>query len=126
MPRLNQIALMAIAKVCHDANRAYCATLGDYSQRLWEDCPQWQKDSAVAGVKLHAENEYSSAQDSHEAWYQHKLADGWIYGPMKNEEKKEHPCMVSFYELPPEQQAKDFLFHGIVHALVHRSPLFNE
>jgi hypothetical protein len=44
-----------------------------------------------------------------------KLDDGWKYGPVKDPEKKEHPCLVSFSELPKEQQAKDFIFRAIVH-----------
>jgi hypothetical protein len=46
-----------------------------------------------------------------------KLADGWKYGPVKYPEKKEHPCMVPFAELPKEQQLKDALFRHIVPAL---------
>jgi hypothetical protein len=45
-----------IARVCHEVNRAYCESLGDMSQPSWEDAPQWQKDSAMLGVKLHTEN----------------------------------------------------------------------
>lgn len=36
--------LQQIAKVCHEANKAYCETLGDYSQPEWEAAPAWQKD----------------------------------------------------------------------------------
>jgi hypothetical protein len=46
-----------------------------------------------------------------------KVADGWVYGPVKDAVKREHPCMVPFTELPREQQAKDFIFRAVVHAL---------
>ena len=46
-----------------------------------------------------------------------KLDDGWKYGPVKDAEKKEHPCLVPFEQLPKEQQAKDYLFRGAVHAM---------
>lgn len=121
--RLNRVMLVAIASICHEANRAFCKTLGDNSQPSWEDAPQWQKDSAIKGVELHAASEYSSASDSHESWYQEKEEQGWKYGPVKDVEKKEHPCFVYHHELPPEQQAKDFIFRNIVHAIVHQSPL---
>src|SRR5437879_1359495 len=39
-----------VAKICHEANRAYCETIGDNSQPTWEKAPQWQKDSAINGV----------------------------------------------------------------------------
>lgn len=57
------------------------------------------------------------ASASHQSWMAQKLADGWTFGPVKDAEKKQHPCLVPFNLLPREQQAKDFIFRGIVHAL---------
>lgn len=61
-----------IARVAHEANRAYCQALGDNSQPAWEDAPQWQRDSAMLGVKLHTENPNAGAQASHESWMAQK------------------------------------------------------
>ena len=105
-----------IARVCHEANRAYCESLGDYSQPDWVDAPAWQRESARMGVDLHLSGDFGP-EASHISWMQQKLADGWTYGPVKNPELKQHPCMVPFSELPREQQAKDFIFRAIVHAL---------
>jgi hypothetical protein len=41
-----------IARVCHEVNRAYCTSLGDESQLPWDSAPQWQKDSAINGVRF--------------------------------------------------------------------------
>jgi len=106
-----------IARVCHEVNRAYCEALGDTSQVPWEQAPEWQKKSALLGVELHANNHEAGPQASHESWMAQKEADGWIYGPVKDPQKKEHPCMVPFSELPTDQQAKDFIFRGVVIAL---------
>ena len=106
-----------IARVAHEVNRAYCEALGDSSQLKWEDAPQWQKDSAMLGVELHTTNLNAGPEASHESWMAQKIADGWVYGAVKNPEIKEHPCIVPFAKLPVEQQAKDFLFRGVVHAL---------
>lgn len=108
--------IMDIARVAHEVNRAYCESQGDFSQLNWEEAPEWQRDSAIAGVELHMANNVGP-EKSHENWREHKLADGWVYGPAKDPEKKQHPCMVPFEELPKEQQAKDFLFRAVVHAL---------
>jgi hypothetical protein len=107
----------SIAKVCHEANRAYCATLGDHSQPSWEDAPDWQRSSALNGVQFHISNPNAGDAASHESWLGEKEAAGWKYGPVKNPETKEHPCFVPFDQLPPEQQAKDRLFRSIVHAM---------
>ena len=107
-----------IARVAHEVNRAYCQALGDNSQPAWEDAPQWQRDSALLGVKLHIENPGASPSASHESWMAQKVAEGWVYGPEKKPELKQHHCIVPFADLPVGQQAKDFIFRGVVHALV--------
>jgi len=45
-----------VARVAHEANRAYCESIGDTSQVRWEDAPQWQRDSALKGVQFHADD----------------------------------------------------------------------
>ena len=109
--------LESIARVCHEANRAYCQALGDHSQPSWEDAPEWQRNSAVSGVKLHVINPDAGPQASHESWLRQKASEGWRYGPAKNADKKEHPCFVPYDDLPVEQKAKDYIFRAIVLAL---------
>lgn len=106
-----------IARVAHEINRAYCASLGDTSQPAWEDAPEWQKTSALVGVDMHLAKPDATPEQSHESWLAQKLAEGWKYGPVKDAEKKEHPCCVPYAELPAEQKAKDYLFRSVVHAL---------
>lgn len=108
-----------IARVCHEVNRSYCEALGDFSQQTWNDAPEWQKDSVRAGVRLHIENPNAGPEASHASWMRQKEQEGWVYGPVKDPDAKQHPCMVPFSELPREQQAKDFIFRSVVHALAH-------
>ncbi len=108
-----------IAKVCHEVNRAYCLALGDTNQMPWIDSPRWQKDSALHGVEMHINNPNAGPQASHESWMKQKLDDGWEYGPVKNADLKQHPCLVPFDQLPVEQQAKDYIFRAVVHALAN-------
>ncbi len=106
-----------IAQICHEANRALCVATGDGPQPSWSDAPDWQRESALSGVKFHLANPDASASYSHEEWLREKLATGWKYGPVKNPETKEHHCIVPFEELPEDQQAKDYLFQCIVRGL---------
>lgn len=106
-----------IAKVCHEANRAYCKALGDHSQLSWEDAPDWQRKSAITGVTYHLNNPNSTPADSHRSWLEEKAADGWKFGLVKDPVKKEHPCFVPYEALPKEQQAKDYIFLAIVRAM---------
>ena len=109
-------AVEQIARVCHEANRAYCLTIGDHSQLPWEDAPEWQRESAMSGVRFHVADPDAGPAGSHDNWLKEKRAAGWVYGPVKDPEKKEHPCCVEFEQLPPEQQMKDYIFTAIVFA----------
>ncbi len=106
-----------IAIVCHEANRAYCAGIGDLSQPVWAEAPQWQRDSAINGVEFHMDNPDADPAHSHENWLAEKEKDGWVYGEVKDEVTRTHPCILPYLELPLEQQIKDSLFIAIVHAL---------
>ena len=107
-----------VAEACHNINRAYCQAIGDDSQPTWADAPEWQKSSAINGVKFHLENPSASPSASHDSWLAQKVAEGWVYGEVKDAEKKTHPCCVSYDDLPKEQKAKDYLFKQTVHSFV--------
>lgn len=111
-----------IAKICHEANRAWCELNGDTSQPRWEEAPVWQRESAIAGVAFVRANPDAGESAQHESWMKMKVAEGWIYGPEKDVEAKTHPCLVPFEDLPHEQQFKDKLFRSIVLASL-RPPL---
>jgi len=116
-------AVRNIARVCHEANRAYCAMLGDHSQPPWDEAPKWQIDSAVNGVAFHLENPQAGPEHSHKSWMAEKQAAGWKFGPVKDAEKKEHPCMVPYEQLSLDQRVKDSLFIAIIHALLPMVPM---
>jgi len=106
-----------IAQVAHEINRAFCQSIGDGSQPLWEFAPDWQKESAINGVNFHLANPDAKPSNSHESWLKQKEIDGWKYGPVKDASKKEHPCFVPYEELPTEQKSKDYLFKQVVESL---------
>lgn len=106
-----------IASVAHSINAAYCRAMGDESQPYWKDAPQWQKDSALAGVNMHLDNPDATPEQSHESWLAQKVAEGWVYGEEKDAEAKTHPCCLPYDQLPIEQKAKDYIFREVVHAV---------
>ena len=73
------------------------------------------------GVDLHTMGNFGP-EASHISWMKQKLEEGWVYGPVKDPENKQHPCIVPFDALPREQQAKDFIFRAVVHALRETEP----
>lgn len=106
-----------IAEVCHEINRAYCQALGDNSQPIWGEAPDWQKMSAIMGVTFHLRNPNSTPRDSHESWLRKKRLDGWKYGSEKSPERKEHPCCVPYDELSESDRVKDHIFTATVNVL---------
>jgi len=112
-----------IARVAHEVNRAYCQALGDQTQLPWEDAPAWQRESALTGVQLHLQNPWAGPEASHESWSEEKRRTGWVYGAAKDPVAKTHPCLVPFGQLPREQQAKDWIFRGVVLALAETLPV---
>ncbi|ANJ65198.1 putative RyR domain-containing protein [Erwinia phage vB_EamP_Frozen] len=111
----DEAEITMIARLCHQANKAYCESLGDFSQPDWEDAPSEIRASAMFGVEFHLEADRTPAE-SHENWMKQKILDGWMYGPVKNFETKEHPLLVDYDQLPQEHKSKDYIFRGIVNA----------
>jgi hypothetical protein len=109
-----------IARVAYEANRAYCATIGDYSHQTWETAPAWQRQTNIKGVRFHLDTLRGGATPapsaSHESWLEEKKREGWRYGPVKRPDLKEHPCFRPYDELPAEQRLKDYLFGAVVKA----------
>ena len=44
------------------------------------------------------------AENLHDVWARRRLAEGWIYGPERDEVKKEHPSLVPFEDLPESEK----------------------
>lgn len=104
-----------IAHVCHEANRALQYQGGDLVSPAWSEAPAWQRDSAIEGVAKAIGG--AGPEELHESWCEFKRADGWVYGPVKDDVLKTHPCLVAYDELPERQKTKDYVFAAIVGAL---------
>jgi len=47
------------------------------------------------------------AENTHDNWALQRLKDGWTYGRKRNDEKKKHPCLVPYAELPESEKEYD-------------------
>lgn len=120
---MNADLIELIARVTYEANRAYCTAHGDHSFKdPYVLAPEWQKETNRKGVRYRLENPSCTAEQMHESWMAEKQREGWVHGPVKNAETKEHPCLVPYADLPAFQRAKDRLFAGIVDALKDTEP----
>lgn len=104
-----------LAAICHEVNKAYCESQGDLSQPCWSEAPDWQKTSALQGVRNAIRlKDAASPALQHENWMEQKVRDGWTYGTVKDAENKTHPCLVPYAELSPAQRLKDSLFLAVI------------
>ncbi|MDO5328985.1 MAG: RyR domain-containing protein [Coriobacteriia bacterium] len=47
------------------------------------------------------------AQNVHDNWAKARIDEGWTYGPARNDEKKETPCLVPYEELSESEKEYD-------------------
>jgi len=47
------------------------------------------------------------AKNAHDIWAKSRLEEGWKYGEKRDDEKKEHPCLVPYDDLPDSEKQYD-------------------
>ena len=47
------------------------------------------------------------ARNVHEVWAQTRIAQGWSYGPERDDATKKHPCLIPYEELPEAEREYD-------------------
>ncbi|MEO1188839.1 MAG: RyR domain-containing protein [Pseudomonadota bacterium] len=107
----------SVARVVHAAIRTWSTAHGQPDMPDWDAAPQWMKDSTFASIKFVLENPEADAGAQHVQWMEQRQAQGWTYGPVRDETLKTHPMLVPFDQLPVMEQKKDDLVSAIVRAL---------
>ena len=51
-----------------------------------------------------------TSEDIHIEWMNNKKKQGWVYGEVKDEDKKTHPCLVDYKDLSDLDKMKDSIF----------------
>ena len=47
------------------------------------------------------------SENVHENWALGRIREGWTYGPRRSDEKKTHPCLVPYDQLPDSEKEYD-------------------
>ena len=64
----------------------------------------------INGVILSPELQQLSerlAENTHDRWAAQRIAQGWTYGPQRDDAKKQHPCLVPYADLPDMEKEYD-------------------
>lgn len=69
--------------------------------------PSPQDLSGVAlPQELHALVE-ALAKNVHEVWAQNRMSEGWTLGPVRDDARKQHPCLIPYEQLPESEREYD-------------------
>jgi len=47
------------------------------------------------------------AEHNHDIWALNRLRQGWVRGPRRDDERKTHPCLVPYADLPESEKDID-------------------
>lgn len=47
------------------------------------------------------------SKNTHEVWASNRIKDGWTYGEKRDDQKKQHPCLIPYEELPESEKEYD-------------------
>ena len=64
----------------------------------------------TSDIKLGKELEVlveAMAKNVHEVWAATRIEQGWSYGSERNDEKKLHPCLIPYEDLPESEKEYD-------------------
>ncbi|MDO4161033.1 MAG: RyR domain-containing protein [Prevotellaceae bacterium] len=62
------------------------------------------------GIKLPKELEpliEEMSKNVHEVWSKTRIEQGWTYGKERNDELKQHPCLIPYEELSEDEKTFD-------------------
>ena len=47
------------------------------------------------------------AENTHEVWARGRMAEGWTWGPARDDAGRKHPCLVPYDRLPESEKEYD-------------------
>ena len=56
----------------------------------------------------------------HIRWCRFHYINHWVYGPQKDEERKTHPLLVDFSDLPYSEKEKDGIHNGKIMKMIEQ------
>lgn len=107
-----------VARIAHEVNRA----VQKYEQEVLERTnvginASWEEFSGKQGTIsaiISSIGDEKTPEERHEAWLKAKKEEGYSFGKVKDEVKKEHPCFLPYEQLDDVSKLKDYLFNAVV------------
>ena len=105
--------IMCLAQFCHDVLSSYSKAYGQ-ELKAWSELSKSEQQHIVGRIAHFMTYPDAEASAPHEAWSLRLKLNGWSYGREFDATRKTRPDLCYFSQLPPEQQACDFIIKGIV------------
>lgn len=88
-----------------DDSKNYLVTISPYDMKTYIPKPIDLSD--VELPEELTELREAIAENAHEVWATERQAQGWTYGPQRDDNKKQTPCMVPYSQLPESEKKFD-------------------
>ena len=60
------------------------------------------------------------AEHVHDLWSKQRISEGWTYGPKRDDDKKFHPCLLPYGDLPEGEREYDRITaEGTIKLILH-------
>ena len=109
--------ITAFAQVAHQQNQAYKAAIGQPLEGSWSQMDSTGQQFVLDKVRYYLMNSHAVVSSLHDDWAYSQFNNGWAFGESLDEEKRTHPLLVLFSELPLTRQIEDLMFMQTVYAL---------
>ncbi|MEO0722537.1 MAG: RyR domain-containing protein [Pseudomonadota bacterium] len=109
--------LLVTARTVHAALSSWCEANGKDAYPLWSEAPEWMRTSTLESVAFQRDNPDASVSAQHDQWMEQKIGDGWRYGDSRDDDRRLHPMLVPYGDLPEFEQTKDAILKAIVDAI---------
>jgi hypothetical protein len=112
----DQQKIKICARVAYEASRS-CALAVDSEDftRPWEEAGDWLQDNWQSGVARVLAGD--CPEQRHRAFVEEMTQKGWKYGPETDAEKKEHPDLMPYADLPAERRLKNQVYVDVILAV---------
>lgn len=121
-----KMKISELAKIYFAAEHAYLEATGNPRLLDWDHMPQWWQDEVVKTVtRLLAfvracpvkDDITFVAYEAHKEWKTDLEAKGWVLGNGRNRGDKVEPLLMDFYDLPRNEQYRQYMLTAIVDSL---------
>lgn len=115
--KLGEAETLRIARVVHEAVRAFQAANDQPPAPPWSRAPKWMKTATAEAIAFRLAHPGAGPSAQHDQWMAEKVAAGWKRGKVKDGARKTHPLLVPYSALPLVERQKDALVAAVIDSL---------